>query len=135
MKKLLSLLCAFLMIFVCVGCNKKDIPSESSSSRIIDAAEGHLYTQVIKESDTTACIRIIPRNDITDLVIIIKSYYYWYALEQKFERLLESRVESLGDVVQGQQYIINYVLPKNSFTENSIISEIIIEVKSGKITR
>ena len=135
MKKILSALLALPLCFSVAACNQSQSDSSSSSSPSIrKATRNDLIITTLDTSNRSASIKIRPKYDITDLEIIIECYNYeHYDNIGPYYRLLETKIENLGDVFYGAEYIIEYKLIENEFTKGESIYKIEYSVKNGTL--
>ena len=126
MKKILALLCAFLLplcfLFGCAG----DTPEYRNATK-----EDFKLEEKIADNKKSADFKIIPEVDITNLYLIIE--YYAFAYNSTGRYLIQTTTVEVGDIFYGEDYIFSCDLEENSFNVGKTIYEIKYKVKSGTV--
>ena len=129
-----SILLALSLCFIS-GCN-----NEASDASLSDDSSSSSYTGstiysnpvlnrdlgdvAFELSERSVAIRIIPVVNITDLVVKVQHF-------DADKNVIDSQVITVGNTIEGQQYVINSALTENSFTEGKTIKSCRLEVYSG----
>lgn len=128
-----SILIALSLCFIS-GCNNNasnDSLSNTSSSSYMGPTiysnpvlNRDLGDVAFELSERSVAIRIIPVVNITDLVVKVQHF-------DVDKNVIDSQVITVGNTIEGQQYVINSALTENSFTEGKTIKSCRLEVYSG----
>ncbi len=132
MKKLVCLIFIICFCSIFVGCSSIDniIKSEIEESRTetrVAKNNDIENVDIIFPTNRSVTIRFVPKYDIEELKLKI-------ILTDKNEYLLDSVIETVGDVTKGQQYVINYQLDTNSINDGKRIDTCEVSVYSGSIS-
>ncbi len=102
--------------------------SGGSSSSLTRAARNNDLGNVnmVFPSGREVTVSFVPYYDITALKIQV-------IVKDDIETMLDSKVITVGDVIDGQQYVIEYLLPDNDITYGKRIETCEIKVYSGTI--
>lgn len=131
MKRVIALCIVSFSVFVSVffsGCSfmqnlYNDYYTETRDARNSDISN---FNCVITSS-RNATISFIVKTDIEDLRVKVVA-------TGNDKTILDSMIKDMGDVIEGQQYIIEYVLPDNGITVNKKIDTIEFSVFSGTVS-
>ena len=129
----LSLTISLCFISACNTSNHRESDNSLSPS---SSYVGTVYSKSATNSDIgnvdfevserSVAIRFIPTINITDLVVKVQHL-------DADKNIIDSQIITVGDTIEGQQYVINSTLTENSFTAGKKIGYCSLEVYSGTI--
>ncbi len=133
LKKLMIFFLLAIFCFAAFSCSPIDNSTleqsyEEQYTRSRDAKNSDLTNVdfVYANDYRSVSIRFVPKNDIEGLKVQAK-------LSTSTGFLLDSQIITVGDVIEGQQYVVNSILPDNSITEGKVIKTCEFSVYSGTV--
>lgn len=129
-KYFLTLLAICCCVFCFIGCEEEIFSSPEKNYTQTRAANRYDIDNVdfvYSSNYRSVSIRFVAKNDIEDLVV--KS-----VMKDSTGFLLDSQVITVGDVIEGQQYIVTSTLPDNTITNGKVIKSCEFSVYSGTVS-
>ena len=135
--KYLLLLIAFCCTFAFIGCEQELTSSPSQNKNPQTQTQTHTRAAYKYDIDNvdfvytsdyrSVSIRFVAKNNIEDLVVKA-------VLKDSTGFLLDSQIITVGDVIEGQQYIVTATLPNNTITAGKVIKTCEFNVHSGTVS-